>query len=491
MLSLGFWNLLIVGLVALLLRSFWKLDDEKPIFKASTFLKHPLIQKLSRFCRKPLVNFLLQALVVLIVTRLLIFTGWTVCTLIRPIPPFWDFKWFYVASKLSHHHLSPFNGENFNHYFCKFTGLCGSIPPFVYPPNILPLLWPLGYFSLNTAFTIWTVIHLFTICFILWGANLLLDSKSRAFRTVCTIMCALIYGLVFDMRAGNISSFLAALLIWTVILARNGRNATAGVLLGIAAIKPTLSILFIPYFLLKKRFSLVFWCIATTLVLASIGLTISGSSVTDFWEDFTQGLSLFFQDRSNNPYLSPSRIDLMVIGARFLPDSPRVAKIISDLMVGVLVGGISAYLYKKQASSSWSSNIYLSEVTLIFCLSISINYSQETTSVMLIPAVVFLLNYLLFEIKYRQFSWMRMSLWLSGVFCLLAHTGLVYHWLLEPLGAAWKKGSLPYILKITIGSVPNYALLVLTVNILSLAAIDLRKKHSSAIETSAIRTQGN
>ena len=474
--SLGFWNLIIIGLVALLLRNFWKLDDEKAIFKASTFLKHPLIQKLSRFCRKPLVNFLLQALVVLIVTRLLIFTGWTVYTLIRPNPPFWDFKVFYMASQLAHHHLSPFNVENFN---------------FVYPPNILPLLWPLSYFSINTAFTIWTVIHLFTIGFILWGANLLLDSKSRAFRTVCTIMCALIYGLVFDMRAGNISSFLAALLIWTVVLAKNGRNATAGVLLGIAAIKPTLSILFIPYFLLKKRFSLVFWCIATTLVLASIGLTISGSSVTDFLEDFTQGLSLFFQNRSNNPYLSPSRIDLMVIGSRFFPDSPRVAKMISDLIVGVLIGGICAYLYKKQASSSWSSNIYLSEVALISCLSISINYSQETTSVMLIPAVVFLLNYLLFEIKHRQFSWMRMSLWLSGVFCLLTHTGLVYHWLLEPLGAAWKKGSLPYILKITICSVPNYALLVLTVNILSLAALDLRKKHSSAMETSATRTQGN
>jgi len=84
-----------------------------------------------------------------------------------------------------------------------------------------------------------------------------------------------------------------------------------------------------------------------------------------------------------------------------------------------------------------------------------------------------------------------MSLWLSGIFCIIAHTGLVYHWLLEPLGAAWNKGSLAYILKITIGSVPNYALLVLTVNILSLAALDLRKKHSSAIETSATRTQGN
>jgi hypothetical protein len=491
MLSLGFWNLLIVGLVALLLRSFWKLDDEKPIFKASTFLKHPLIQKLSRFCRKPLVNFLLQALVVLIVTRLLIFTGWTVCTLIRPIPPFWDFKWFYVASKLSHHHLSPFNVEIFTDYFCRFTGVCGFIPPFVYPPNILPLLWPLGYFSINTAFTIWTVIHLLIIGFIIWGANILLDSKSRAFRGVCTIMCALIHGIVHDLRVGNLSSFLAAILIWTVILAKRGRNAPAGVLLGIAAIKPTLSILFIPYFLLKKRFSLVLWCIATTLVLASIGLIIAGSSVTGFLQDSIQGFPLWLQDPPNNPFLSPSRIDLRVIGPRFLPGSPRIAKITSDLIVAVLVGGISAYLYKKQASSSWSSNIYLSEVTLIFCLSISINYSQQTNSVMLIPAVVFLLNYLLFEIKHSQFSWMRMSLWLSGIFCLIAHTGLIYHWLLEPLGAAWNKGSLPYILKITIGSVPNYALLVLTVNILGLAAIDLRKKHSSAIETSATRMQGN
>ena len=227
-----------------------------------------------------------------------------------------------MASQLAHHHLSQFNVENFN---------------FVYPPNILPLLWPLSYFSINTAFTIWTGIHLFTIGFILWGANLLLDSKSRAFRTVCTIMCALIYGLVFDMRTGNISSFLAALLIWTVFLAKSGRNAHAGVLLGIAAIKPTLSILFLPYFLLKKRFYLVFWCLATTLVLASIGLIIAGSSVTDFLKDSTQGFPLWLQDPPNNPYLSPSRIDLRVIGPRFLPGSPRIAKIPSDIIVGVLI----------------------------------------------------------------------------------------------------------------------------------------------------------
>lgn len=152
-------------------------------------------------------------------------------------PPYWDFKWFYVASKLAHQHLSPFNVEVFNKGFCKLTNVCGLIPSFVYPPNIIPLIWFLGYFPIKTAFTIWIVLHLIATGFVLWGANILLESQSRAFRTICSISVAFLYGFVFDLQVGNVATFIAVLLLWMFILARNHRDLSAGVLLGTALFK--------------------------------------------------------------------------------------------------------------------------------------------------------------------------------------------------------------------------------------------------------------
>jgi hypothetical protein len=137
MISFGFWNLLVVIAVALVLKNNWQLDDEKAVWDDSLFLKSSVIQRLIQFFRQPIVNFLVQTTVVLVVTRFLCYTAWLVYLLNQPNPPLWDFKWFYVASKLAHQHLSPFNVEIFNQSFCTLTKTCGFIPPFVYPPNII------------------------------------------------------------------------------------------------------------------------------------------------------------------------------------------------------------------------------------------------------------------------------------------------------------------------------------------------------------------
>ena len=211
-------------------------------------------------------------------------------------PPYWDFKWFYVASKLAHQHLSPFNIEVFNKGFCKLTNVCGLIPSFVYPPNIIPLIWFLGYFPIKTAFTIWIVLHLIATGFVLWGANILLESQSRAFRTICSISVAFLYSFVFDLQVGNVATFIAVLLLWMFILARNHRDLPAGVLFGTALFKPTLVVLFIPYFIIKKRFYLVCVSIITAISLALTGLAISGNSLTGFLQDAIRGFPLWLND---------------------------------------------------------------------------------------------------------------------------------------------------------------------------------------------------
>ncbi|MDZ7957117.1 MAG: glycosyltransferase family 87 protein [Aulosira sp. DedQUE10] len=477
MISLGFWNLIILILVAFVLKSNWRLDDEKTIWKDSVFLQNVFIQKLVQYYRQPIIKFILQAVIILIVTRLVIYAGWLVYLLNQPDPPLWDFKWFYVASKLAHQHLSPFNIEIFTGGFCTFAKACGSIPPFVYPPNIIPLIWFLGYFPINTAFTIWTVMHVIAIGLVLWGANTLLESRSPAWRSICTIAVALIFGLIFDLQTGNVATFIAVLLLWMLIFAKKHQNISAGFFLGIALFKPTLAILFIPYFLLKRRFSLVLTSMITAICLGIIGLVLTGNSLTEFLSDAARGVPLWLNDPSNNPYISISRIDLMVVGPRFFPKNTFLAKLFSDLIVLVLLGLGGWYWYKQQLRTAWSKDILLPEIALIFCLSIAISYSQPTSSVMLVPAVVFFLNYLLFQIRHSSFSWKRMSVWLVGVACLLVQTTFIHGWLIGSLANhwQWKQGQLPYILKVTIFALPSYAVLGITLSVLVLAITSLRQ----------------
>lgn len=485
MISLGWWNLVIIITVAWFLKYNWRLDRDQTAWQDSLFLKAPTLQKFSQFCSRPIVNWIFQAVIILAVTRFLCYTIWLVYDLTnRPEPPYWDFKWFYVASKLAHEHLSPFNVELFNQGFCRITKVCGLIPSFVYPPNIIPVIWFLGYFPMKTAFTIWTVLHLIATGFVLWGANILLESQSRALRTICSISVAFLYGFVFDLQVGNVATFIAMLLLWMFILARNNRDLPAGILLGIALFKPTLVVLFIPYFFIKKRFYLVFVSIITAIILALFGLAISGNSLTGFLQDAIRGFPLWLNDPSNNPYISMSRIDLRVVGPRFFPDSPFLAKLFSDLIILVLVGLVSWYFYRKQSRNAWSKNIDLAEMVLVSCLSIAINYSQPTSSVMLAPAVVFLLNDLCFQIKNCVFSGKRMSVWLLGVGCILVQTAVIHAGLLVFLGKRWnwKGGELPYLLKVTVFSLPSYAVLGITLSVLVLAMTSFGQKQVGEFE---------
>ncbi|WP_445628818.1 glycosyltransferase family 87 protein [Nostoc sp. DSM 114167] len=484
MISFGFWNLIILILVALVLNNNWRLDEEKAAWKNSLFLKSSVIQRLIKFFRQPIVNFFIQGCVVLVVTRFLCYTGWLIDFLNQPNAPLWDFHWYYVASKLAHQHLSPFNVEIFNQNFCTITTVCGSLPPFVYPPNIIPLIWFLGYFSMNTAFKISILMHILAIGLALWGANILLESKSLALRTICTISVALIYGVVRDLQVGNIAIFIAVLTLWMFILARKNQDIPAGICLGIALCKPTLAALFILYFLLKRRFSLVFVSVFTVTALAFLGLALTGNSLTQFVSDSSRGFSLWQNDPAVSPYISISRLDLMVVGPRLVPNNPFFAKLLSNLIVLILLGLAGWYWYLQQSVTNWSKKIYLVEMVLVSCLSIGINYSQETSSVMLIPAVVFLLNDFLYQIRYCKFSRIKMSVWFVGVCCIAVQTAVIHGWLIHSLANCWnvKAGELPYIMKVTIFALPSYAVLGITLSILLLAISSLRQKQVMKFE---------
>jgi hypothetical protein len=482
MISLGWWNLIIITLVTLALIQGLKIDKDWQEYQESDFFKHTWTKKILCFLNHPLVKILLLVFLSLLVTRWLIYTGTVAYRLTQPDAPFWDFKQFYIVGKLLLQGLNPYQQDIYSNGQCEIVQECYD-GAFIYPPNILPFIIPLGYLSsIEAASSIWVYLHLITIVLILWGATILLESKSRVVTTICIIACALIYGITFDLRVGNISSVVAALIVWCIITAKKDQDATAGILLGISCIKPTISALFFLYFILKRRWTIVGWGLGCSFLLLFIGVSLTGQSFPELIASYKVGYNWTFAHHpSGDPFITPIRIDLGVIGPRFFPDNVTVAKLLSSFLSLSILIVIGQFIYQSNRLSQWSKKISLAEVTLIACLSSLIFYAQRHTTSILVLAVVFLINYLLWAIKHNQLSQKNSILWLTGLFCLSLQTGLLYYRILEPLDPIWKKGQVSYLIKITIGSLPNYTLVCLTIVILILA----RKMLSISQELSA------
>lgn len=480
MASLGFWNLLVIAAVTVILRKYWRGDRGTEYLRDSELLKYPLGQKILQFLRHPVVKILLQIVLILVIVRWLIYTGWVAYRLTQPEAPFWDFKFFYIVGVSAVQKLNVYSPDILSDASCRLLEECYQTA-MVYPPNIIPFIWVLGLFSIESASTIWVSMHLIAITFILGGAYNLLESESRLIRTLCIVISALIYGLVFDLRVGNISSIIAALLIWAIILAKNGRSVAAGILLGISTIKPTICLLFIGYFLCKKKWKIVSISLAVFVLCFGIGLWISGISLAEFIRLYKVSYSQWNSPSifpANNSFTSPTRIDVGVIGPRIFPQFPLIAELVSNLLRLIVALLIIQFIYQSQVIHNWTEKIYLSEVTLIGCLGILVFYSQRHNTAILVLAVPLLLNYLLGAIRQKIIAWRVVYLSFLGIFILLlTQTGIVYYQILEPLEIMWKRGSLPYLVKVTIGTLPNYTLIALTVIILLLARKNLLRRN--------------
>ena len=105
--------------------------------------------------------------------------------------------------------------------------------------------------------------------------------------------------------------------------------------------------------------------------------------------------------------------------------------------------------------------IELADIALIGCLSILIFYSQRHTTAILVFVVIYLVKYAIKAVNTHQITVKKLGLLVAGMIILLTQTGWLYYRILEPLEGSWKVGDINYLTQITIGSFPNYSLLIL------------------------------
>ncbi len=440
----------------------------------SVFLNHPLRLKVINFLVRSRVTFGLKLFFIIITLWFVIQTLLKAYQLTQPGAFLSDFRWYYVASKMVLEGLNLYQPETFVNYFIQVVTPRNAMP-FVYPPNIIPLILPLGYFSSYYASTIWVVANLLAIILSIWGSVQLIDSPRKNWQVIGAITCFLVYGTTYSLIVGNIALIVSTLVIWSIVQAKKDRSILAGILLGISTIKPTLAVVFILYFLIKKRFKLVIVCGITAVVLIGIGLVMTGNSIPEFIQLNKQGYELFFQHFYNDPKKSSGRIDAAVIGYRLFTNNVILAKLTSALIVIIASCSIYFYIYTGNKSINLVKHIFLSEVTLIACLSLLYTYSQPANSSILVLSGVFLINELMTAVKNNNFTVKWISFWSAALFCLLIHTIIGYN-LLTP---AWKPSTSPIsidsIFRQTIAASPSYTIVGLSFCILAIVHLSGNK----------------
>lgn len=388
-----------------------------------------------------------------------------------------DLRWSYTASQMVHDRLNPYRADRFISTFIKDFAAFNpeeiklNVAPFVYPPNIIPLILPLGYLSFPAVEKIFLIVNLVAVSFLLYGGIVLVKDRSKTIQATCLISCALLFGVTYSLTLGNLAAIVSTLVVWTVILAQKNKNIWAGVLLGISTIKPTTSILFLPYFLWKRRFSLVACSIFVSLILSGIGLFITNNSVFEFLKLFKSGKEIWSHNYFNSIYTSYTRIDLEVVLARIFPHNFVLERLSFGLCLATIIGAILFYLYKRRKKSN-STEIALSEISLIACFSTLAVYSQQQSTTILVLAIAFLLNYLVAKINSQSLTRSEFCFWCLGCICVIVHTHLFYNYFLYYFAPETAK--MPYLLQITLASIPNYAILGLTISILFLTISSLR-----------------
>jgi len=467
-----------LAIISVLSIVFRQQPAEKNIGDRGSFLQHNFLKRLQQYLSN---KWLSLALISLVLVMALNPIAKEVSDLRNQVTTatgyFDDLRWSYTASEMVRDRLNPYRPDAFISTFIKDfaaispEGIKLDAAPFVYPPNVIPLILPLSYLSFPTAEKVFLIVNLIAVSFLLYGGIVLVKSHSKAIQATCLISCALLFGVTYSLTLGNLAAIVATLVVWTVILVQKNKNIWAGILLGISTIKPTTSIFFLPYFLWKKRFSLVACSIVVSLILSGIGLLLTNDSIFKFLTLFKSGKDIWSNNYWNSIHTSYTRIDLEVVLARVFPHSSLAVKLSFGLCLAAIISSILFYLYKRQKKSN-STDIALAEVSLIACLSTLAVYSQQQSTTILVLAIAFLLNYLVTKINSQSLTRLEFCFWCLGCTCLIIHTHLFYNYFLYYFATETPK--MPYLLQITLASIPNYAILGLMISLLFLAISSLR-----------------
>jgi alpha-1,2-mannosyltransferase len=328
---------------------------------------------------------------------------------------FWDFRYCYwLAGNLIWQGPAALTGA--------YDGVL-----FVNIPIVAYLFAPFGLLDPMVASIVFTALG-FVAAWYIWKLLVrMFELDRRDSALLCFALC--VFGpLIYVLKVGNTSHFMLVLLLVGLLMARSGKDLSAGALFGIATvIKPSLLLIGVLYFL-RGRWLVVAGGAAVVTSTVILSLLIFGWDMHVYWYETT------IQPFLSDPVLAFSNQALGGMVARFESESLDLVnfapfdlspfgKLITQILTLMVVAGMVLAVWSSGRLVRIGNQDLELEVLMLLALSLSISaLSWPHYHVWLLPALVLL------WVRTRRGELMPQLRWpTAATFALLAGTVFVSH----------------------------------------------------------------
>ncbi len=195
----------------------------------------------------------------------------------------WDFSVFYLNGKVAAAGLNFYEPQNFYNIY-KTLGYPASfykeLAPevlnvaFVYPPPTMLYFVPLSFLSYNAALVSWTI---FNLCFAFGCIYLIYDQFLKSEKLNGLILAASLFFLFSPVRATVFySQTIFILLFYLLLIKKYSDKKIAGVFLTLAMFTKPFMIIMGLFFLLKKKWGAVAYCIISATAICAVTILLFG-----------------------------------------------------------------------------------------------------------------------------------------------------------------------------------------------------------------------
>jgi len=226
-----------------------------------------------------------------------------------------------------------------------------KIANFKYPPVIALLFYPLGLLSRHAAAVVWYIINfIIIILFFFWSSRLIfgrnLSSRSRNWIYFIASLCTLRF-FAHNFDEGQVNFLMMGLITLSLFCMNSKKSFSSGLSLGFSALVKYMSFVFVPYFLFKRKFKVLFYILISIIIFTILPGLFLGFKYNLFLQKsflpFLCKTSLDFNSMSTHE--NQSLIAMLIrYCSSFSEYSVNFLKL-NMFYLGILIGAVATSLY--------------------------------------------------------------------------------------------------------------------------------------------------
>lgn len=210
--------------------------------------------------------------------------------------PFFDSYIFYTAGNLFNNGQDVYNQDLFREKLYEIVGH-RKIPEiwisYAYPPQTTFIFSLFARFPFEVAHKIASYVNSLLLVLNLCLTGYILSRyKSLKMIDFCLLSSFLLTGFAYEnITNSQLGIFISTLLMCTYIFTQNGKSMLAAISLALTSIKPSFLPFFLIYFVIKRQYLSVLYCLAFSALFTVVPLLISGMPIISTLTDWLTVLS--------------------------------------------------------------------------------------------------------------------------------------------------------------------------------------------------------